>query len=135
MAGTARSSVLAVLAIMLGTVLSCGTCRPFPSVTSVFPGSATAGGSQFLLTVNGNDFRRDSAVSWNGSFRATTFIGSHKLVATITAADIEQPGTILVFVFNPPEGGTTFVSGGIGVMSTTSCTGKNSNAVSFTIDP
>jgi hypothetical protein len=32
------------------------------------PNSATAGGSQFLLTVDGNDFRHDSLVSWNGSF-------------------------------------------------------------------
>jgi hypothetical protein len=135
MATMARPPVLAVLAIALCTALSCGTCPPFPSVTSISPRSATAGGSQFSLTVSGNDFRRDSVVSWNGSFLVTTFISSHQLVAIITAIDIEQPGTILVSVFNPPEGGTTFVSGGIGVMSTTSCSGKNSNAVSFTINP
>ena len=65
----------------------------------------------------------------------TTFVGSHQLVAVITAADIEQPGTVVVFVFNPPEGGTTFESGGIGVVSTTACRGKTSNAVSFTVNP
>jgi len=134
MARTPRLALISVLAITLVTVLSCGTCPPAPSITSISPSSATAGGNEFLLTVNGNDFRRDSVVSWNDSFRVTTFISSHELVATITATDIAQPGTVLVFVFNPPGGGTTFVSGGIGVMSTTSCSGKNSNAVSFTIN-
>jgi len=134
MARVPRVALTSVLAITLVTVLSCGTCPPAPSVTSTSPSSATAGGSEFLLTINGNDFRRDSVVSWNGSFRVTTFISSHELVAAITATDIAQPGTVLVFVFNPPEGGTTLVSGGIGVMSTTSCRGKSSNAVSFTIN-
>ncbi len=95
---------------------------------------ASVDGQQKLAASSGNDFCRDSVVSWNGSFRLTTFISSHELVATITATDIAQPGTVPVFVFNPPEGGTTFVSSGIGVMSTTLCSGKNSNAVSFTIN-
>jgi hypothetical protein len=134
MATVARSLVLAVLAIALAvTALSCGTCPPVPFVTSLSPASATAGGSQFLLTVNGDDFRHDSVVNWNGSFMVTTFASTHQLFAVITAADIAQPGTAVVFVFNPPEGGTTFVSGAIGVMSTTSCNGKTSNGVSFTV--
>ena len=48
---------------------------------------------------------------------------------------IDEDITVAVFVFNLPEGGTTFVSGGIGVMSTTSCSGKTSNAVSFRVNP
>jgi hypothetical protein len=104
-----------VLAITLAvTVLSCGTCPPSLSVTSISPASTTAGGSQFLLTVSGNDVRYDSLVSWNGSFQVTTFVSSHELVATITATDIAQSGSVLVSVFNPPEGGTTFVSVGSG---------------------
>jgi IPT/TIG domain len=133
MARATRLALTSVLAITLATALSCGICAPAPSITSISPSSATEGGSQFLLTVNGNDFRRDSVVSWNGSFRVTSFVSSRQLVAAITATDIAQPGTVLVFVFNPPEGGTTFVSGAIGVRSTTSCSGKNSNAVPFTI--
>ena len=135
MATMARSPLLAALAITLAvSALSCGTCPPFPSIASISPASVTAGGSQFLLTVNGNDFRRDSVMNWSGSFRVTTFVSIHQLVAVITAADIAQPGTVVVLVFNPPEGGTSFVSGGIGVMSTTTCSGKTSNAVSFTIN-
>ena len=136
MATVARSPVLAALAIALAvTAVSCGTCPPFPSIASISPASATAGSGQFLLTVNGNNFRHDSVVNWSGSFVVTTFVSSHELVAAITAADIAQPGTSLVSVFNPPEGGTTFVSGGIGVMSSTSCRGKSSNTVTFAINP
>src|SRR5205809_3231674 len=135
MATRARLPVLVVLTITLAMVVSCGACPPAPSVASLSPSSTSAGGSQFLLTLDGNDFRRDSVVSWNNSFRVTTFTSSRRLVATITATDIAQPGTVLLFVFNPPEGGTTFVSGGIGLISTSACRGKNSNVVSFTINP
>ena len=103
MAMRARLPVLVVLTITLAAAVSCGTCPPAPS-NSLSPSSATAGGSQFLLTVIGNGFRRDSMVSWNNSFRVTTFTSSRRLVATVTATDIAQPGTVLVFVFNPPEG-------------------------------
>jgi IPT/TIG domain len=132
----ARPPVLAVLAIMFGiAALSCGTCPPAPSIASVSPISAIAGGSQFVLTVNGDEFRHDSVVKWNGSPLVTTFVNSHQLLAAVTAAEIAQPGTVLVFVLNPSEGGTTFVSGAIGVTSTTACRGKNSNGVSFTVKP
>jgi hypothetical protein len=133
MARVSTLAIVSVLAITLATVLSCGTCPAAPSITSISPNSATAGGIQFLLTVNGNDFRRDSVLSWNGSLRVTSFVSSHELVAAITATNIAQPGTVLVFVFNPLQGGVTSVSGAIGAMSTTTCSGKNSNATSFTI--
>ena len=57
MAREPRWAAPIVPAITLATALSCGTCPPFPSISSISPAGATAGGSQFLLTVNGNDFR------------------------------------------------------------------------------
>ena len=135
MATMAKPPVLVVLAITLCLALSCGTCPSAPSITSVSPAAATAGGSQFVLTVNGDDFRHDSVVKWNSSSLVTTFGSSHQLLAAVTAADIAQPGTVLVFVFNPPEGGGTTFSGAIGRTSTTLCGSKNSNGVSFTITP
>ncbi len=126
MARAPRWVFASVLAIALVTALSCGTCPPVPSITSISPAAVAAGGSQFVLTVNGDDFRHDSVVNWNRSFLVTTFLSTHQLFALIPAADIAQRGTVEVFVFNPPEGGTRFVSGGIGVMSTTSCSGKTS---------
>jgi trimeric autotransporter adhesin len=134
MAIITRSLLWTALAIAVLPILSC-SCPPAPSVTSLSPSSATAGGNQFVLTVNGDDFRRNSLVVWNGSFSVTSFVSDDKLVASISAKDIERPGTVLVYVFNPPSGGTTFVSGGIGVKSTTACGAKSSNAVSFTISP
>jgi hypothetical protein len=105
------------------------------SLNSISPNVATAGSNQFLLTVNGMDFRRDSIVSWNGSLRVTTFVSVHQLVVAISAADIAAPGTVLVFVFNPPGNNAISVSGAIGKSNVTVCSGKNSNAVSFTINP
>ncbi len=135
MATVARSPVLAALSITLVVAFSsCGTCPLVPSVTSLSPASATAGGNQFLLTVNGDDFRHDWLVKWNGSPLVTTFVNSHQLIAAVTTADIAQSGTVLVFVFNPPQGGTIF-SGAIGVTSTTACSAKNSNGVTFTVKP
>ncbi|HEV2402213.1 MAG TPA: IPT/TIG domain-containing protein [Candidatus Sulfotelmatobacter sp.] len=135
MATTARSPVLVVLVVAAVVALSCGTCPPVPSITSISPASATAGGSQFLLTVNGSEFRRDATVKWNGASRVTTFVSAHQLSAAITAADIAQPGTVLISVFDHPEGSITSVSGAIGAKSTSACSGKNSNAVSFTVSP
>jgi hypothetical protein len=56
-------------------------------------------------------------------------------MAVITAADIAQPGTAGVSVFNPPEGSVTSFSGAIGEMSATACSGKTSNDVSLTVKP
>jgi hypothetical protein len=131
---TAGARLSFVCLLTLGG-LSCGTCGLRPFITSISPNSTPAGGNQFLLTVNGSDFRRDSMVSWNGSFRVTSFLSSHQLAAAITAADIAAPGSVLVFVFNPPSGNTTSFSGAIGNTSVMGCTGKNSNAVVFTMSP
>jgi hypothetical protein len=65
----------------------------------------------------------------------TTFVSSQQLLATITAADVAQPGTLLVFVFNPPEKSTTSFSGAIGMNSVIVCSGKDSNAIPFSIQP
>ncbi len=131
-----RSSRICLIIISVVLVCSsCGVCPPPPFISSISPNRTTAGGNQFVLTVNGIDFRHDSSVSWNGSLLVTTFVSSHRLEAAVTAADIAQPGMVLVFVFNPPETSTTSVSGAIGMGTITSCKGKDSNTVSFTIGP
>ena len=135
MAGPARSSIFPVLAITLLTAVSCGSCPPFPSVTSLSPSSKIGGGNQFLLTVNGTDFRDNSVVNWNGSFVPTTFVSTHELVATITASDIAKSGTVTVSVLNPADSSATMLSGAIGTVSTTACSGKISNSLAFTVNP
>ncbi len=89
-------SFFCLLTIALALVsLSCGTCGQRPFISSISPNSTPAGGNQFLLTVNGSDFHRDSLVNWNGSFRVTSFLSGRQLAAAITVADVAKPGSVL----------------------------------------
>jgi len=83
------------------------TLNPVPSITSILPSSATAGGSAFTLTVNGSDFLPSSVVRWNGNDRTTIYISSTQLTASILSSDIESAGEASVTVFNPAPGGGT----------------------------
>ena len=69
-----------------------------PSITSISPSSAVAGGPAFTLTVNGTNFTSSSVVQWNGSSRPTSFTSATRLTAAIPAPDIAQPGTATVQV-------------------------------------
>jgi hypothetical protein len=69
------------------------------------PTSATAGGAQFTLTVNGAGFVSGAIANWNGHPRTTTFVSSSQLNVTIPATDIATHGTAVVTVSNP--GGST----------------------------
>ena len=91
--------------------------NPTPTLSTISPTSATAGGAAFTLTVNGTNFISASKVRWNGSDRTTTYVSSTQLKASILASDITSQGTANVTVFNPTPGGGT------------------SNQVSFTIIP
>jgi len=78
---------------------------PMPTIAYLEPGSARAGGVAFTLAINGTGFFRGSIVQWNGSARATWFVSSTQLQATITAPDIATSGTANVMVVNPAPGG------------------------------
>ena len=79
--------------------------NPKPAITSLVPPSATHGSAGFTLTVNGTGFIGSSVVDWNGSPRATTYVSSIEVTATINAADIAKAGTFKVTVTNPAPGG------------------------------
>ena len=68
------------------------------TLTSLSPASATLGSPSITLTVNGSGFGNDSTVLWNGVIRATTFVNSSQLTATISAADLAVSGTAQVSV-------------------------------------
>jgi hypothetical protein len=72
-----------------------------PTLTSLSPNSATAGGPAFTLTVNGSNFVSGATVRWNGTARVTTFVGSTQLTAAVLASDIAIIGTAQVTVLNP----------------------------------
>ena len=82
-----------------------GASPPKPAITGLNPPSATPGGPAFTLTVNGTNFVNGSVVRWNGSNRATSYVNSTRLTASIAAADIAAPGTASITVLNPAPGG------------------------------
>ena len=78
-----------------------------PTITTLNPVRASAGGAAFTLTVNGTGFVSGSEVRWNGAARSTTFVSATQLRAAITAADIAAPSTAQITVFSPSPGGGT----------------------------
>jgi hypothetical protein len=84
--------------------------NPTPSITRIDPPSATGSGAtaaSFTLLVVGHNYTIDSQVQWNGSNRPTIYDSSTQLRATISAADIANPGKADVTVVNPAPGGGT----------------------------
>jgi len=78
-----------------------------PTLSSLSPTGATAGGAAFTLIVKGRHFVAGSVVRWNGSDRATTFASTGQLYAAITAADQAAARSVPVTVFTPAPGGGT----------------------------
>jgi 6-phosphogluconolactonase (cycloisomerase 2 family) len=81
--------------------------NPVPSIDTLVPASAPAGGAAFTLTINGSNFISSSKVRWNGTDRPTSFVNSTQLTAQIAKADIAQPGPAGLTVVNPGPGGGT----------------------------
>src|SRR5262249_39090709 len=81
--------------------------NPVPTIGSLSPTSATAGGAAFSLTVNGTGFLSTSVVKWNGSSRTTAFVSAPQVNAAITAAFRATALSRSVTVFNPTPGGGT----------------------------
>jgi uncharacterized repeat protein (TIGR03803 family) len=98
-----------------GTVFKLTVQTPAPTITSISPTSAIAGGVGFTLTVNGTNFVSGSTANFNGNALTTTFVSATQLAATVQASNIATAGTFNVTVTNPAPGGGT------------------SNAVSFTV--
>ncbi len=92
------------------TVALTGGVNPKPTLASLSPSTATAGGAGFTLTVNGTGFLATSVVDWAGSARVTTYVSATEVTAAITAADIAKAATYKVTVTNPAPGGGTSVS-------------------------
>jgi hypothetical protein len=124
--GLTRVSFLTMIVSLAS--MSCGPCNARGVITSLSPNRGTAGGDQFVLTVNGSNFVRNSVVLWNGHPVVTTYITSNQLLAEIPASDIVAAGTSLVFVFNPPNNSTAIFA----FTSNNSCGGE-SNGIAFTV--
>jgi hypothetical protein len=99
-----RIPFLAVFAVL---VFAWGPAFAQPTITSISPSTVTAGGPAFTLTVVGTNFSVSSVVMVNGSVRATNFISSLQLTATILASDIATPGSLQITVFDRATGASS----------------------------
>jgi uncharacterized protein (TIGR03437 family) len=72
--------------------------QPTQVITALSPSSASVGGPDFTLTVNGSNFPSNAAVAWNGAPLATKFVNTSQLTALVPAALIAAAGTSRVSV-------------------------------------
>jgi hypothetical protein len=112
---------------------------PVPTLTSIQPSSATAGGAGFTLTANGTNFVQGSTVNWGSSALVTTFVSSTKLTAAVPASDIASAGNFNVTVVNPGPGGgpsspqTFTVNNPVPVVTSISPTSAAAQGPAFTL--
>jgi hypothetical protein len=103
------------------------TAGTMPTISQLAPNTATAGGAGFTMTVNGTNFASNASVNWNGTALTTSSVSGNQLMATVTAAEIANSGTVPVTVTNPAVAGTgAYGSGGTNAATST--------AVNFTVN-
>jgi hypothetical protein len=91
--------------VFVGALSCTEPVNPVPTITTLSPAEATAGTTDFTLTVDGSNFVRGSVVRWNGATRPTTIVSATRLTARLEAPDLSVAGTGQVAVFNPAPGG------------------------------
>jgi hypothetical protein len=79
--------------------------NPVPSISSLSPTQQAAGSQSQALTINGTGFISSSAVTYNGTAHASTFVSASQLTTTLTASDMTTTGNFPVVVTNPTPGG------------------------------
>jgi hypothetical protein len=129
-----RTSLLGALALFWLSVVSC-SCPSTPSITSISPNSAPAGGAGFVLTINGKNFNSKSIAVWNGAALTISLISSDQLTAEIPATDITQPETAYVYVYNPGSTNETTTVGTVEATNSASCSVASSRPAAFTVSP
>jgi subtilisin len=84
--------------------------NPVPTATTLSPARARTGTGPLTLTITGSGFDAFSVVQWNGVNRPTTVVNTRTLTTTLSASDLQAPGTSQVRVVNPAPGGGTSTS-------------------------
>lgn len=85
----------------ISSAASTFTVNAVPVVSGISPGTATAGGAAFTLTVTGTGFVSGSVIAWKGATLVTTYVSGTKLTAAVPASDIATAGTAAVTVVDP----------------------------------
>lgn len=79
--------------------------NPEQIVTTLTPGSVTAGAAAQTLTISGTKFVSTSTVTYNGVAHTATFVSVTELKITLSTTDQAKAGTYAVVVTNPAPGG------------------------------
>ena len=99
-AGAATISVYEVGPAASNTLTFTVSPLSAPTLAAISPTFVTAGSPGFTLTVTGTAFVASTAIQWNGSPIATTFVSSTQLTAQIPASLVATGGTAAVRVAN-----------------------------------
>jgi len=78
---------------------------PIPTISSMSPSSALAGGAGFTLNVFGTNFEALSQITVNGDNRPTVLVSGTQLQTTIAGGDLIEAGVLNIGVLNPAPGG------------------------------
>ena len=99
---------LACMLLLTCTVLSCGYGSNYngmnpapgtvPNISQFMPTMATAGGSGFVLTVNGTNFGMGAVVYWNSVAHNATYLTGQQITTMISASEIANPANVQVYV-------------------------------------
>jgi hypothetical protein len=126
-----------LFAALIAATVACGysakmtapVAGTMPTIAQLSPGSATAGGAAFTLTVNGTNFASKAVVNWNGAAQTTntTFVSASQLMVSVPATAIATAGTIQITVTNPATPGT-------GIYGTGATLAETSPMMSFTVN-
>src|ERR1700719_3141980 len=107
------------LAVALISILAVAGCNDYgntfqantgATISFLSPSNISAGSADFILTVNGGNFVKQTYVTWNGQKLNTTVTldstGTQvvSVTATVTAALVSKPGTATVIPQNPFSG-------------------------------
>lgn len=104
------TAALAALAMLTtaGTAafdLTVNGANPAPAITSLLPASVIVGAAEKTLTINGSGFVAGSTVTYNGRARSVVYVGAHRLIAQLSAADKATTGSYAIVVTNASPGG------------------------------
>ena len=111
---TLATSLLAITLLLLSCVSLAQTTsnsltftvnNPVPTVASLSPASAVAGGTSLTLTIAGANFVTTTTATFNGVAKSFSFVGPTSGTIVLATADLTTLGTFPVCVSNPTPGG------------------------------
>ena len=96
--------------VLTAFCLGCGYSKPamntgMPAIAQLSPSSATAGGAEFQLEVDGTNFTSNAVINFNGVAQPTKVVSSTKAEAMIPPAAITNSGMVPVTVTDPATTG------------------------------